>query len=53
MYLSRSILQRYLLPLADQVEYAEAAIKWGTDYFLKAHSQSMTLYGQVNNSHII
>lgn len=32
---------------AGQVEYAEAAIRWGTDYFLKAHSASMTLYGQV------
>jgi hypothetical protein len=34
---------------AGQVAQAEAAIRWGCDYFLKAHSSSMTLWGQVGD----
>nr|AMH40372.1 glycoside hydrolase family 9 [Medauroidea extradentata] len=29
------------------LEYAQKAIKWGTDYFLKAHVSENELYGQV------
>ncbi|KAA0203848.1 hypothetical protein HAZT_HAZT000711, partial [Hyalella azteca] len=34
---------------AGQVTAAENAIRFGTDYFLKAHSASMTLWGQVRD----
>ncbi|KAK8387181.1 hypothetical protein O3P69_018084 [Scylla paramamosain] len=30
-----------------QTEYARAAVKWATDYFLKAHTAEYELYGQV------
>ncbi|KAL7644078.1 UNVERIFIED_CONTAM: hypothetical protein RMT77_004890 [Armadillidium vulgare] len=32
-----------------QTDYARAAIKWGTDYFLKAHTASDVLWGQVGD----
>ncbi|XP_045104527.1 endoglucanase E-4-like isoform X2 [Portunus trituberculatus] len=32
---------------AGQTEYARAAVKWATDYFLKAHTAEYELYGQV------
>ncbi|KAK8724731.1 hypothetical protein OTU49_017490, partial [Cherax quadricarinatus] len=32
---------------ADQLEYGKAAVKWATDYFLKAHTAKDELYGQV------
>nr|AXQ39836.1 beta-1,4-endoglucanase [Loboptera decipiens] len=34
---------------AGAVDEAHKAIKWGTDYFLKAHVSQNTLYGQVGN----
>nr|WGC43860.1 GH9-2 [Procambarus clarkii] len=37
---------------AGQTEYAQVAIKWATDYFLKAHTASDELYGQVGNGGI-
>ncbi|XP_064097744.1 endoglucanase E-4-like [Macrobrachium nipponense] len=33
--------------IAGQTEYGLAAVKWATDYFLKAHSANYELYGQV------
>ena len=32
---------------ANQLEHTLQAIKWGTDYFLKAHSQTNVLWVQV------
>ncbi|XP_069943484.1 uncharacterized protein [Cherax quadricarinatus] len=32
---------------ANQVEYGQAAVKWATDYFLKAHTAHFEFYGQV------
>ncbi|KAG7169954.1 Endoglucanase E-4-like 16, partial [Homarus americanus] len=32
---------------AGQTEYAQAAVKWTTDYFLKAHTAKDEFYGQV------
>ncbi|XP_069172221.1 LOW QUALITY PROTEIN: uncharacterized protein [Procambarus clarkii] len=32
---------------AGQTEYGRAAVKWATDYFLKAHTAEYELYGQV------
>lgn len=38
----------------DQMGHTLAAIKWGTDYFIKSHAQPDVLWGQVSsNSHII
>lgn len=34
---------------AGQTEYGRAAVKWATDYFLKAHTAEYELYGQVGN----
>nr|BAL60587.1 cellulase [Neomysis intermedia] len=34
---------------SGQLEYGLDALKWGTDYFLKAHTASSELYGQVGN----
>lgn len=31
----------------NQLEHALDAIKWGTDYFIKAHKQPNTLWAQV------
>lgn len=31
----------------NQLEHALDAIKWGTDYFIKAHKQLNTLWAQV------
>ena len=31
----------------NQLEHAVDAIRWGTDYLIKAHTQSNTLWGQV------
>ena len=39
--------------ISGQVEYVEAAIKWGVDYFLKCHTENSTLYGQVGSSSIL
>nr|WGM81782.1 GH9 [Procambarus clarkii] len=33
--------------IAGQLEYGQAALKWATDYFLKAHTAHDELYGQV------
>lgn len=32
---------------AEEFEHALEAIKWGTDYFIKAHSQPHVLWAQV------
>ncbi|KAG7165867.1 Endoglucanase 19-like, partial [Homarus americanus] len=32
---------------AGQTDYGRAAVKWATDYFLKAHTADYELYGQV------
>ncbi|XP_042224634.1 endoglucanase E-4-like [Homarus americanus] len=32
---------------AGQTDYGRAAVKWATDYFLKAHTAEYELYGQV------
>ncbi|KAA0200411.1 Glycosyl Hydrolase 9 [Hyalella azteca] len=37
---------------AGQTGYAMDAVKWATDYFLKAHSSNMLLYGQVGQGDI-
>ncbi|XP_069939601.1 uncharacterized protein [Cherax quadricarinatus] len=37
---------------AGQTEYGRAAIKWATDYFLKAHTGEYELYGQVGSGHL-
>ncbi|KAJ0970107.1 hypothetical protein J5N97_022984 [Dioscorea zingiberensis] len=34
---------------SNQLEHALDAIKWGTDYFIKAHNQPNTLWGQVGD----
>ncbi|XP_042220404.1 endoglucanase E-4-like [Homarus americanus] len=37
---------------AGQMEYGKAALKWATDYFLKAHTAKDEFYGQVGNGGI-
>nr|WGC43861.1 GH9-3 [Procambarus clarkii] len=37
---------------AGQTEYGRAAVKWATDYFLKAHTAEYELYGQVGSGDI-
>nr|XP_045600598.1 uncharacterized protein LOC123759530 [Procambarus clarkii] len=37
---------------AGQTEYAQAAIKWATDYFLKCYNSTDEFWGQVGNGHI-
>ena len=34
---------------SGQTNYLLAAVKWGTDFFIKAHVSPNVLYGQVNN----
>ena len=34
---------------AGMLEYLLEAVKWGTDYFLKAHTADTEFYGQVGN----
>jgi len=34
---------------AGQYEYLQDALKWGTDYFIKAHPEPNVLYGQVGD----
>merc|ERR1712002_653595 len=36
---------------AGQMDYGRAAVKWATDYFLKAHSNHFELYGQVGDGY--
>ena len=36
--------------LPGQEDYAKAAIKWGTDYLLKAHASDMLMYAQVTET---
>ncbi|XP_042884863.1 endoglucanase E-4-like [Penaeus japonicus] len=36
---------------AGQTEYGRAAVKWATDYFLKAHSSHFEFYGQVGDGY--
>lgn len=38
-----------LLAANKELEHAMEAIKWGTDYFIKAHTQPNVLYGQVGD----
>lgn len=42
---------KYGEQIGDAGEYGHAleAIKWGTDYFIKAHAQPNVLWAQVNN----
>jgi hypothetical protein len=35
---------------AGELGHAMEAIKWGTDYFVKAHPEPNVLYGEVRNS---
>ncbi|XP_064097985.1 endoglucanase E-4-like [Macrobrachium nipponense] len=37
---------------AGQLEYGRAAVKWATDYFLKAHTNHFELYGQVGDGNV-
>ena len=37
---------------AGEWENVLVQIKWGTDYFIKCHSEPNVLYGQVGNGHI-
>nr|AMH40371.1 glycoside hydrolase family 9 [Medauroidea extradentata] len=37
---------------AGQVDYTRTAIKWGTDYFLKAHVSDNVFYAQVGSGYI-
>ncbi|KAG7167415.1 Endoglucanase E-4-like 5 [Homarus americanus] len=37
---------------AGQTDYGRAAVKWATDYFLKAHTAEYELYGQVGSGNI-
>nr|AIT11911.1 endo-beta-1,4-glucanase [Parasesarma erythrodactyla] len=34
---------------AGQLDYGRAALKWATDYFIKAHTSATELYGQVGD----
>ncbi|KAK7072703.1 hypothetical protein SK128_023021 [Halocaridina rubra] len=36
---------------AGQLDYGRAALKWATDYFLKAHTSSFELWGQVGDGY--
>ena len=36
---------------AGQFEYLLDALKWGTDYFIKAHPSQNVFYGQVSKSY--
>ena len=36
------------LARANQLAYATIALKWGTDYFIKAHTAPFVLWGQVS-----
>ncbi|XP_066945456.1 endoglucanase E-4-like [Macrobrachium rosenbergii] len=36
---------------AGQLDYGRAAVKWATDYFLKAHTSHFELYGQVGDGY--
>eukprot|EP00253_Pinus_taeda_P026443 PITA_26443 len=48
--LSWSVIQyQSELDAAGQLEYALEAIKWGTDYFIKAHSEPNVLWGEVGD----
>ncbi|RXG50783.1 Endoglucanase 1 [Armadillidium vulgare] len=35
-----------------QTDYARAAIRWGAEYFLKAHTSTTELYGQVGDGNV-
>lgn len=48
--LSWSVIQYQAeLDAAGQLEYAFEAIKWGTDYFIKAHPEPNVLWGEVGD----
>ena len=32
----------------DQLGYAMEALKWGTDYFIKAHTEPFVMWGEVS-----
>ena len=38
---------------SGQFENLLGAIKWGTDFFIKAHTEKYVLYGQVSVTHMI
>ena len=47
--LSWNVIQyRHQLQNAGELEYALEAIKWGTDYFIKAHPEPEILWGEVS-----
>ena len=35
--------------LSNQYEYGLDALKWGTDYFIKCHTENLDFYGQVRD----
>ena len=37
---------------AGQTDYGKAAVRWATDYFLKAHTGDYELYGQVGDGNV-
>ena len=37
---------------ADQLDYLKACLKWGTDYFIAAHTSTNVFIGQVGDGHI-
>ena len=37
------------LSVAGQLNYAQTALQWGTDYFIKAHVSPNKLWGQVES----
>ena len=38
--------------MTGQMSHMEAAVKWGTDYFIKAHTEENVLYGQVGDGDV-
>lgn len=38
---------------SGELGHAMEAVKWGTDYFIKAHPQPNLLYGEVVTSHFL
>ena len=46
--MSWSILEyRGQLAASGELSHAMDAVKWGTDYFIKAHTEPNVLYGEV------
>lgn len=48
--LSWSVIEyKHQLQASRQLDYALEAIKWGTDYFIKAHPEPNVLWGEVGD----